>query len=68
MEINWRTAKKYADQDTWNTVMKQRKKHYLILGPYLDMIDTWLEEDLRKHRKQRHTVTADKFIDLHHPC
>lgn len=37
--------------------MKQRKKHYPILGPYLDIIDTWLEEDLRKHKKQRHTQT-----------
>jgi transposase len=57
LNINWRTAKKYADKDNWNTVLKERKKHYPILGPYLDIIDTWLEEDLRKHKKQRHTQT-----------
>lgn len=55
MNINWRTAKKYADKVNWNTVLKERKKHYPILGPYLDIIDTWLEEELRKHKKQRHT-------------
>lgn len=57
MNINWRTAKKYADKDNWNPVLKERKKQYPILGPYLDIIDTWLEEDLRKHKKQRHTQT-----------
>jgi transposase len=55
MNINWRTAKKYADKENWNSVLKERKKHYPILGPYLDIIDTWLEEDLRRHKKQRHT-------------
>ena len=55
ININWRTAKKYADKDDWNTVLKERKKRYPILGDYLDIIDTWLEEDLRKHKKQRHT-------------
>lgn len=55
MKINWRTAQKYADKDDWNTELKERKKRYPILGDYLDIIDTWLEEDLRKPKKQRHT-------------
>src|SRR5690606_2495181 len=26
-----------------------------VLGPYLEIIDAWLEEDLRRPKKQRHT-------------
>lgn len=55
MKINWRTAKKYADKDNWNKRMNKRKKRHPVLGPYLDVIDTWLEEDKRRHKKQRHT-------------
>ncbi|KXG44119.1 IS21 family transposase [Tepidibacillus infernus] len=55
MNINWRTAKKYADKDDWNLDLKERKKRYPILGDYIEIIDTWLEEDLRKPKKQRHT-------------
>ncbi len=55
MNINWRTAKKYADKDDWNIEIKERKKRYPILGDYIEIIDTWLEEDLRRHKKQRHT-------------
>lgn len=55
MNINWRTAKKYAKKDNWNTDIKKRVINHPVLGPYLDIIDTWLEEDLTKHKKQRHT-------------
>jgi len=53
--INWRTAKKYADQEDWSPEVKRRIKRYPILGPYLDVIDAWLTEDLSRKRKQRHT-------------
>ncbi|GAB4073755.1 hypothetical protein GCM10028778_12580 [Barrientosiimonas marina] len=53
--INWRTAKKYADRDDWSPDIRHRMKRYPILGPYLDIIDAWLTEDLSRKRKQRHT-------------
>lgn len=55
MKVNWRTAKKYADRNDWNIKVKSRKKSYPVLGPYLEIIDAWLEEDLRRPKKQRHT-------------
>ncbi|MBP2898912.1 IS21 family transposase [Escherichia coli] len=57
MNINWRTAKKYAEKENWNRDIKKRVINHPVLGPYLDIIDTWLEEDLTKHKKQRHTQT-----------
>ncbi|WP_167751509.1 IS21 family transposase [Lentibacillus salicampi] len=53
--INWRTAKKYADQEDWSPEVKKRIKRYPMLGPYLDIIEAWLTEDLSRKRKQRHT-------------
>ncbi|MCF8011052.1 MAG: IS21 family transposase [Clostridiales bacterium] len=55
MNVNWRTAKKYADRENWNIEVRHRKKTYPVLGPYLDIIDTWLLEDQRRPKKQRHT-------------
>ncbi len=52
--VNWRTAKKYADRDDWNVPVR-KKVHHPVLGPFLDIIDTWLLEDERLPRKQRHT-------------
>ncbi|WP_081841573.1 hypothetical protein [Alicyclobacillus macrosporangiidus] len=56
MGINWRTAKKYATKDDWNEPLKQRRKRYPVLGPYLDIIDTWLTEEQALPRKQRYTA------------
>lgn len=53
--INWRTAKKYADRDDWSPDVQQRIKRNPVLGPYLDIIEAWLTEDLSRKRKQRHT-------------
>lgn len=53
--INWRTAKKYGDREDWSPEIKKRIKRYPILGPYLDIIEAWLMEDLSRKRKQRHT-------------
>ncbi len=51
--INWRTAKKYAIKDDWNEPLRKRRKRYPILGPYPDIIDTWLTEEQSLPRKQR---------------
>ena len=56
VNVNWRTAKKYADQDDWNESIGKRVTHRPILGPYVDIIDTWLQEDEQLPRKQRHTA------------
>lgn len=58
LEINWRTAKKYADGniEIQNKPKQQRKKP--VMGPYLNLIEAWLEEDLRMPKKQRRTAKA----------
>ncbi|TRM11457.1 hypothetical protein FH966_06960 [Lentibacillus cibarius] len=53
--INWRTARKYADQEDWSPQVKKRMQRFPILGPYLDVIEVWLTEDLNRKRKLRHT-------------
>ncbi|MCW2279316.1 hypothetical protein [Heliophilum fasciatum] len=54
--MNWRTAKKYADCDDWNLSIKKKQRRQLVMEPYVDILDTWLQEDERMPRKQRHTV------------
>ncbi|QHZ55913.1 IS21 family transposase [Brevibacillus sp. NSP2.1] len=56
MGVNWRTAKKYATKDDWNEPVCRRKRRYPVLGPYLDIIDTWLTEEQALPRKQRYTA------------
>jgi transposase len=53
--IHWRTAKKYADQSDWNGRLRKRTSSSPIMGPYMEIVDTWLEEDRLLPRKQRHT-------------
>lgn len=43
--IHWRTAKRYADQSNWNASLGKRKSSSPVMGPYMEMVDTWLEED-----------------------
>jgi transposase len=65
MGINWRTAKKYATRNDWNEPLQRRKKRYPVLGPYLDIIDTWLTEEQALPRKQRYTAKRifDRLCD-----
>lgn len=56
MRINWRTAKKYADEEDFNTKIKRPHKKRPALDPYTDIIDAWLIEDFNKPKKQRHTA------------
>ena len=55
MGIDWRTAQKYAKKDDWNQPLRKRKKTYPVMGPYIDMVDTWLTEEQSLPRKQRYT-------------
>lgn len=36
---------------------QRRSQPYPVLGPYLDLIDSWLEGDKEAPKKQRHTAT-----------
>lgn len=42
-------------QEQFGYASRQRQA-YPILGPYLPVIDRWLEEDDSRPKKQRHTV------------
>jgi len=53
--VHWRTAKKYADQTDWNASITKRKSTSPVMGPFMEIVDTWLEEDRLLPRKQRHT-------------
>jgi transposase len=53
--VHWRTAKRYADKDNWNERLGKRKSSSPVMGPYMEIVDTWLEEDQLLPRKQRHT-------------
>lgn len=55
VQIDWRTAKKYADMDDWNLQIKKRSRIAPIMDPFKDIVDTWLAEDQILPRKQRHT-------------
>ena len=57
MDINWRTAKKYADCEDFNVVLPHRRnRQRWVMGPYEAIVDTWLLEDRNLPRKQRHTA------------
>ncbi|MBJ6360581.1 hypothetical protein ACFOQM_04550 [Paenibacillus sp. GCM10012307] len=49
--IHWRTAKRYADQSNWNVSLGKRKSSSPVMGPFMEMVDTWLEEDQLLPRK-----------------
>jgi transposase len=53
--VHWRTAKRYADQSDWNKPLGKRKSSSPVMGPYMEIVDAWLEEDQLLPRKQRHT-------------
>ena len=57
LDIDWRTAKKYADCDDFNLVVTQkRKRSRPVMGPYETIVDAWLLADRKLPRKQRHTA------------
>lgn len=55
--VHWRTAKKYADKENWNATVTKRKSRSPVMGPFMEIVDAWLEEDRLLPRKQRHTAT-----------
>ena len=53
-----KTIRGYLNKDDWNTEPPKIKKgaFYPKLDPYKPDIDTWLNEDKKARRKQRHTA------------
>lgn len=58
LNINWRTAKKYADKDDWNKPLIKAKRISPVMDAVKDIVDTWLSEDQLIPKKQRHTAKA----------
>lgn len=57
LNIDWRTAKKYADCEDFNLAIPQRRKRSRsVMGAYETIVDAWLFADRKLPRKQRHTA------------
>ena len=54
---NFRTVKKYVDKENWNAEYMPRKQRTSLLDPLKPVIDEWLQEDIKKRRKDRRTAT-----------
>lgn len=52
---NWRTAKKYADGDVPLESLPFSKKGMMYEEGYGEIVDYWLEEDMKLKRKERRT-------------
>lgn len=67
LNINWRTAKKYADKEDWNESVKKSERKSPVMDPYKEIVDTWLFEDKLVPRKQRHTAKAifNRLVNEH---
>jgi transposase len=53
-----KTVREYINKDDWNEKLPKVKKEAAFpkLNPYKQDIDTWLTEDKKARRKQRHTA------------
>ncbi len=59
MNCDWRTVKKYVDQEDFSPQIptpKSEKLRSSKLDPFKQIIDEWLTEDQKAPRKQRHTA------------
>ncbi len=56
MHRDWKTVRKYVDMDDFNVRPSKRKRRTRKLEPYMRLIDSWLEGDKKRPRKQRHTA------------
>lgn len=56
--IDWRTARKYVDQEDFNAPLPvpESESHSSKLDPFKPIIDGWLDGDRKAPRKQRHTA------------
>jgi len=54
--IDRKTARKYVMAENWNNKPLYFSKNKSKLDPYKALIDSWIEEDCKRRRKQRHTA------------
>lgn len=52
---NWRTVKKYADNDHLDKSLEFSKRGMMYEEGYGEIVDFWLEEDMKLKRKERRT-------------
>lgn len=53
---HFNTVKKYVEKDNFNLELNPGKRKPRKLAPYAELIDSWLEADLKAKPKQRHTA------------
>lgn len=59
VDINWRTAAKYAKNDDWNKIFKpKQKRRRPVMEPFAETVDVWILEDQMLPRKERRPATA----------
>ena len=59
MKLDWRTVRKYVDQDDFNPVPptpEKEEQQNSKLNKFKPLIDSWLTADMKAPRKQRHTA------------
>lgn len=55
MSINWRTAKKYADDNQVPEVKIKKRRGMMYGSKWGEIVGDWLEEDAREKKKSRRT-------------
>ena len=53
---HFNTVKKYVDREDWNEGYKERKARKSKLDELKPVIDEWIEEDMKRRRKDRRTA------------
>ena len=53
---HYETVRKYLDMEDFNEPLYPPRKATSLLDPLKPVIDSWLQEDLKAPRKQRHTA------------
>jgi transposase len=55
---HFNTVKKYATQTNWNQEEKAgRRREFVAMKDYTEIVDRWLEADQKEPRNQRHTIS-----------
>lgn len=52
---NWRTVKKYADGESFEETLKFTRRGMMYEEGFGEIVDDWLEEDMKLKRKERRT-------------
>ena len=57
VDVDWRTAKKYADKEDWNIFEASGSTNACkVMDPFMEIVRTWITEDKLMPVKQRHTA------------